>query len=424
MKEINDIVLLDLWTDANRGDNCLQSGLIGMARQKWPHSKIRGVFRFGFNEFESAIPEVSDTIGQLDEAIGGLRRTYYSAENFDKFKGLQHAVVSLYSFVEVVLFLALYKLKLKGLIPSKRRNVITMIAGADHVVWKGKNFRDYGGIGGVKRQSTLLVAGVIAITLNKSVSCLNASVWNLRSKVERKMIKYIFSRCKNVSVRDRSSLDNVRELVDSSITNVYFAQDLSFYDLYHRHQCYSIKERAGEPKYDVAITVTEWGGASQKEHYVDLLKCLVANLKENGFSRFVVVPQVTREAESNSWAVDELKNYCSDSLEIISEELSIERLLAIYSKSRLLIGTRMHSCVFAASVNTPFIGIAYDAGPKWDILSEFWPSEFVYTYSSPESEVLNGVIKLLSSDSGDLHVSADQFKKLSDESYFNVGGMK
>jgi colanic acid/amylovoran biosynthesis protein len=423
MTSPKSVVLLDLWTDANRGDCALQIGLIAMARDKWPDAKIAGIFRFGVNEMNEAAAEVQFTSAELDELCGGLRRTYYSAANYSRLTSPAGKILSLWSFVEAFAFLLLYKLGLAALVPRAKRSVLRRLETADVVVWKGKNFRDYGGLGGINRQFTLLSAGLIASWLNPRLHCVNASVWPMRNAIERMLVRRAFSKCLSISVREPASLDAIKRLGLPKVA-VHFAQDLSFYCLRAKYGATGSKRKPVDLEYDVALTVTQWGNSSAQASYLEALRKSVSQLAAAGARKFVVVPQVTRAAEDSSALVAALSDTFAAlpqaSLAVLKGSPDIGDLLDTYERCGLLIGTRMHSCVFAASVATPFVAIAYDAGPKWDILKEFWPARFVFEYGSAGDAIAGAAVELFRAPTQVVAAASARFGLLAVQSFDNV----
>jgi polysaccharide pyruvyl transferase WcaK-like protein len=417
------VVLLDLWTDANRGDCALQIGLLAMARAKWPGHEIVGVFRFGTNEMALAADEVSYTSAQLDRVFGGLRRTYYSARNFGRLGPRAAKLLALYSFFELTSLLLLYKIGMRRLVPRAKREVMDVIAKADLVIWKGKNFRDYGGLAGINRQLTLLSAGVVASFLNRNIHCVNASVWQMRGTAERRLVRWAFSRCRSISVREPQSLLAIEQLQLPAIP-VRFAQDLSFYCLQSQYAASGAKRTAGAPIHDVALTITQWGSSASQQAYLTTLRECVRSLIAHGARRFVVVPQVTRAAEDSSQLVaalhDCFPNDAAASLTVLPGSPDIGALLDTYERTKLLVGTRMHSCVFALSVATPFVAIAYDAGPKWDILKEFWPARFMFEYGSACDQVARAAVEAYQQGASIVAVAGERFAALAEQSFDNV----
>ncbi|RYG62335.1 MAG: polysaccharide pyruvyl transferase family protein [Alphaproteobacteria bacterium] len=412
------IVLMDLWTDANKGDEALQGGLISMLRDKHRKAKLVGVFRFGLNEFEDAKPEIQKTLGLLDEAHGGLRKTLYAGSNALKLKGAVHLLFSLYSFAELLVLLAMYKLGLRALVPAKFRIVMDDIHTADAVVWKGKNFRSYGGLGGINRQATLLIAGVISRVLNPRVFCVNASIWNMNSGVERWMVKSVLNFCQSVCVRDAGSLVAAKAL---GIKNYFFAHDLSFYYL----NILASKEKVKREKGAMALTITKWGSAKANEQYIKSVVAAVLALVDKGITDVYVVPQVIRVAEANDVLIERLNADIKASgkscvVHNIEEELTIPQLMQYYARCSVLVGTRMHSCVFSRFVGTPFVGIAYDDGPKWDILREFWPKDLIVPYGVSEADLVEKSLRAYTNGPALIKASEAAFSELPAHSYKNV----
>jgi len=382
MPPVGDVAIVDLWTDANRGDNALQVSLVDMVRRHHPDARITGVFRFGTNELEAATPEIAGTAAALDVVLGGLRRTHYAAVHADRIGGPRHAVASLASFVEAYACLACFLLLGRGsrrLIGPQRHRTLEALRRADVVVWKGKNFRAYPGLTSISRTLTLCGAGHVAGLVARRVVCVNASFWPIRGGVARWLHRRAFARVAAVTVRDRESLANVRDLLGDEVSARWCA-DLSFP---------LVATRAAElgpsaESWDVALTITGWGTAEERRRYVAALTTACERLIELGARRFVVVPQVTRRAEDASDLVAEvvgrIGSASTATVDVIEGSPTVDDLLVAYRGCRMLVGSRMHSCVFARAVGVPFVAVGYDEGPKWQILTELWPDELVVGY--------------------------------------------
>ena len=390
---MSEIAIIDLWTDTNRGDAALQLSLVAMLRRKYPGARIVGVFRFGTNEIDDAAAEITETSAAVDETLGGLRRTYYAGTNSDRHGQLFAKVISAVSFLEAMLHLLLFRSlgrRSRALIGARRYRTLVVLRDAEVVVWKGKNFRDYSGATAITRSMTLTGAGYFAGLLRDRVDCVNASFWPIENALQRAIYRQAFRRCDSVTVRDQASLTNVQAVLPS--IRARYVPDLSF-DLVERT---ATRVRAGtrDLRWDVALTVTAWGSPAEQDLYLDGLVAAVEALTLEGASRFVVVPQVTRQAEDNAHLVGQLVAALGQStsvdVEVLPGSPAIPELLDEYRRCRMLIGSRMHSCVFARSVDVPFVAVAYDTGPKWDVLSSFWDDELILPYGSRPSAVADG----------------------------------
>jgi polysaccharide pyruvyl transferase WcaK-like protein len=386
--EVRRVAVIDLWTDTNRGDEALQRSLVALLRERYPGVHVTGVFRFGTNELAAARPEIASTAAAVDAVEGGLRRTYYAEPNAGRYTGIAHQAMSVWSFVEALLCMLCFAAlggRAGRVIGDDRLRSLAAVRDADVVVWKGKNFRDYAGVTAVTRALTLGGAGWFAGRLNRRLHCVNASVWPVRHPVTRAVYRAAFRRCRSLTVREPSSAANAADLLGDRLP-VAVCPDLSF------HLLATAGEGAAvERDRDVALTVTSWGDAGARRAYTDAVVAAAVRLASAGAATFVVVPQVTRAAEDNTALVAalvrRLEAEAGVAVEVLDGPLSIDELLDTYRRCRFLLGARMHSCVFARSVGTPFVALSYDSGPKWEVLAGFWPERFLLEYGSAPAVV-------------------------------------
>ena len=168
----------------------------------------------------------------------------------------------------------------------------------------------------------------------------------------------------------------------------------------------------------VAFTVTEWGTDAERANYARCIASAMAKASSLGISRVLVVPQVVRARESNSRTLAAIIEQAQKTapglmIEVMQQELTINELIATYRRCRLLVGSRMHSCVFARAAGTPFVAIAYDEGSKWSILSDFWPSHLIHGYSRlQEATLVRDVEDLLTAGAKTIQESEPRFVEL------------
>lgn len=358
-----NIAVIDLWTDANRGDCALQLGLIKMLKQKYPDAGIHGIFRFGYNEISSALPETAYTRDELDFVYFAPRPTLYAGLN-TKRNFWVRKLHSLLSFVIVIFYFLLHSFHLNFLLPVEVKRTFLILEEADVVYWKGKNFRDYPGFMGIQRQLTLLFAGYLTRLLCKKVQLVNASVWSINNVFQKNMIKAAMAHCERITVRDKSSQVNLKQLGLES----EYSRDLSFFEIYSHLPLESV-----EKEFSIVLTVTKWGNEIQRKNYRSYLASIINHKLATSELYVAISPQVVREAENNNDEIEELLELIDDRNRVVvkTEVNDIRSLMKLYASSQFLVGTRMHSCVFAASVGTPFLAIAYDSGPKWEVLYDF-----------------------------------------------------
>lgn len=108
----------------------------------------------------------------------------------------------------------------------------------------------------------------------------------------------------------------------------------------------------------VSISVRDWDNA--KTDFLEKIKNTCDDLVDKGYKVVFVPMHGKHDYETSKLLVDKMKNKC----EIFPYDSSIDDKILCIKKSNLMIGMRLHALIFAATVNTPMIGISYD--PKID----------------------------------------------------------
>jgi colanic acid/amylovoran biosynthesis protein len=380
------IVIIDLWTDDNRGDNALQVGLIKALRAEYTGSTISGIFRFGHNEFDLAKSEISDTLQYLDFAFGGLRRTSYAGERANRVKYLRK-LHSFFSFLELALILLIYRTFSIHPFLKTQSQIFSVLEQADLIYWKGKNFRAPNGLLGIQRLLSLMIAGFVAGSFTARKFCVNASFWEIDGYLKKMIASSALKSFERVTVRDISSIRNAATFIDRE--RIIYCKDLSYIDIFDRLISRVNLGLKNSSNYSIALTITQWGSSANQLRYVNALRELIAyEINKNSAARFVIVPHVVRKAESSDVLISQIVSGYESKIDVITSSLGIEDLLDLYASCSVLIGTRMHSCIFAAAVGTPFVAIAYDEGPKWEILHDLAAPEFIIPLSEINSDKL------------------------------------
>ncbi len=377
----------------------MQAGVIRLTRKHIPNAKkFSAITVFGTNQHKDFLEEFDHTRKMDVDLLGGIKPTFYPISETKRKSELFIEFLNTLFFIPSLFLLALLLLKvpahlLRHFTFGKTRKTFDTFIDADFIIWNGRNFRS-------RRNHLLEIYRTLHVTyhsqlaqaLSKPMVCLGASIWELSSPVSKKILKRSLDYCMFVSVREKNSYKAAKSLL-APTTNLRLLPDLSFAVLNKKtHQGTSLLSTASLPQ-KVGLTIMDWksDGTIIRENYKKAIIETLRFLIENGAS-ITVIPQVTKKWEHFNALLNEIKSELGDvsknNLFIIQGEPYIEELLSIYTKLDFLIATRMHSAIFASSVKTPLVAIAYDRGGKWSILEELGYKNYIIPYTRVSSRLL------------------------------------
>lgn len=367
------ILLMDFWSEKNRGDASLQISLVEMVEKYFPDSELSILTEFGTNQYPAAEEELDYTGKKVREVSGGLRPTFYPLDKTynTRFRPFSVVLSTFYSFI--LLFLAILSPSiLKSTLPSRSKHSLQVIHDSDLIIWKGRNFRGANSLNELYSLFTLLFHPLLCVILKKRMACISASIWELKNPISKVMLKFVFRKVFFLSVREKNSWRNLESLFSPIPQQFYCYPDLSLYKLRAIAKFAPRSIQSNNMK--VGLTIMDWRqcGDLKRDEYIKAVACLVKYLVSNYNANIYCIPQVSYAPEKT----DELR--CSISKELspslwgkltfIERDLSVEQLVSFYQDLDFLVATRMHSAIFSTTTGTPVLAIAYDYGGKWGIL--------------------------------------------------------
>lgn len=402
-----DLLLLDLPPETNVGDLALHAGLLKILRTHGLAERLTVSTLLGPNQADR-LPRDYPALRREAEVriVPAIRPTFYNDHTGARRVLAEGANLASLFLATILLVVArATPTLLTRIVPGSYRPTIEAIRGADVVVWKGKNFR--------ARSSRFLefyriysrvLTPLLCGALGKRMVCVGASVWDVKGRLSRRLLRRALRACEHVSVRETESLAQVREIIGDGGPPIALVPDLALALLADREFEYtSDLHRRGVT---VAVTLVDWSefGGEVRSRYVASVAGFLQGLVDRLDARVFVVPQVVKKWESadriTRELIDALGDSARSSVEVIDRELGLEELLEQYRGSDLLVATRMHSAIFALSVGTPLIAIPYDVGSKWQILGDLGAGDLIVEFDRVTTEELQSRYDLLA-DRGD-----------------------
>ncbi len=399
------ILFLDFCSEKNRGDAAIQVGLIKLANKYFPGvEKISALTVFGANQEKNLYQEFDHSIEMDVELLGGLIPTFYPlGKNKPTSEFLIEALNALF-FIPNFFFLFFLFGKLPPkfiaqIMPKNFKKSYQSILEADCVIWRGRNFRSRNNpLLEIYRTLYRCYHPLLIKALNKPLVCLGASVWDLNSRMSKKILRSSFEHCDFISLRELKSYTSCKKLLNSA-KKIQLLPDLAYAAFNLEEPIFHTKKKFTTTDFPlkIGITLMDWksSGLEIRNTYIISIRESIRQFINKG-SEIILIPQATKTWEHFDTLMNELNSGFSDyekeKISIINGEPHIEELLKIYSEIDFLIATRMHSAIFASAVQTPVVAIAYDSGGKWGILEALGLKEYIIPYSEISStKLINNV---------------------------------
>lgn len=371
-----NILLLDFWSDRNRGDAAMQLGLVRLLRRRIPEARLVVMAAYGANQWPTFLDELDETAPIVDGVVGGIRPTFVP---FDTAILRRRAVRRVANAAGLAAALALVPFWLllrwvpafdRTLAPRLRASV-REIRRADLVLWNGRNFRADSPSREPYEMFNLVYNPIVAMLLGRPVAAIGVSLWPLRNPLARRLVSAVLGRTFFVSFREHDSYERGVVELRGRRPAVELLPDLSFAVLDPPIELDSGADcKSARPK-RLGVTLVDWrgSGSGARDRYVEALSGFLSTFLEEPETEVTIIPQVTYEMEATETIERELiERVASPRLHAIRGRPTVVELLALYREQEIVVATRMHSAIFALSQGTPVVTIPYDSGGKWGIL--------------------------------------------------------
>lgn len=415
---VKNIVITHGYSDSNKGDLAITQATIDGILNNNPDAAITllSTYREEDPDFwyhNRKMKENKITIMQ-----GILPTPYVGAES--SFLINIKAVLRLIKDL-IQLRLSLFSSFLGKSLGGRQFKALQQMKGADLIVIKGGQFiyNDKEDLRGNLFLWRTVQPIAIAKKLEKRIVLLGQSIGGFASeKSERIAIDYI-KRCDLIVVRESLSYKLLQKY---NIENILLKPDTAFY-IETKKTDFNSKELTD--KNILGITVVNWS-FPEKSNVEDARAQYVNNLVmsvENAFKKNnlfpVFIPQVTVRHHGKSDL--DLINHITKILKqkevpfyVIEQDFSAAEMVHLYSQCKILIGTRLHSCILAANAGTPIIAIRYQGFKTQGVMKMLGFDNLVHDINNLVSDDLDR----------DIYYVLNNYKVIKDKLESNVFEMR
>lgn len=381
------ILLVNGWSDDNKGDAAIVQGLaqlisrVASARGLKPTVGILSSFCASDPLFEYHYRFTAPSDGVM-ELYGALLPTVVSAKK----RGRRWAVrawLLLRSLVILCLAPLFEGALVKLLMSRSERRTFDGILSADVVIAKGGHiYFSNGTFGSLVGLYMNLFPLLLAQRLRKRCAISAQSIGPVHGKLQKALLSRALTGCAKVQTREKLSEHLIADLVGANVPSLTW--DTAFV-ISEEPLRQSIVDQL--PTEFVAMTVRQWHfpfdqqRADEKyRQYLHVVAEVIRRINNVYSLPVVLVPQVIgpTESENDYVAWEQLREYIGNSIYYeLREDLRPGELKALYSRARIVIGTRFHSVILALSAGTPSLAIGYHGYKAQGIMQMCGLDEYV-----------------------------------------------
>lgn len=396
------ILIVDAYHDSDRGGAGILAGilntLLSIGKELDETMDIGVVYRFSEDDkrFESADRHTRKAFPNIN-ILGSPIKT---SRKYTGFIGkIEAFIIFAYSFIKFC-FPFLFSDK-----------VIDAMQNADLVISKGGHFyksRQYNLFRGFYSTSTALYSILLSMRLRKKYAIIAHTVGPFNNYLSRVITKMVFKKATIISTRENISKgillsmglrnSEVQVLPDTAFALIPVSQE--------NIETFLEKQGLKENLRYATITARFWSypGIDRrksenlyKKYLTSLAKISDFLIDEKLVDKVLLVVHNDgkhNESENDSKPINTIYSemHQRDDAVIIDDDLSPEMLSTLYGKSRIMIGTRLHSVIFSLVGGAPAIAISYNH--KVDgIMGMLGFEKYVLDINTMEISIANAMIR-------------------------------
>lgn len=216
-----------------------------------------------------------------------------------------------------------------------------------------------------------------AILLGKPVYLYSQSIGPFVSRFQSWLVKRALCRVRLIELREGVSFNLVRSWQIQ--TPIYRTADPAF--LIPHEDSYALGKDTEGGRFRIGITVRKWFRKMEKQkEYEETMGEFINWLIDEVGGILFFIPQVTyaEGKDDDRAAVRDIYPLIKSkgSVYLIEEELTPQQIKGICGRMDFFVGTRMHSNIYALSMNVPTLAIAYQPKTR-GIMEQFYLEKFV-----------------------------------------------
>ncbi len=284
------------------------------------------------------------------------------------------------------------------LLTKKERETLDAFQNCALVIGKGGHYIYHlGGLSGFFALCTNLAPFLLALRLRKPFVFAGISVGPFRNTVARLVTKFVLKHARVITVREKTSFDILQQM--GHFRNLSVSTDLAFL-LSVASPCHS-HIPAIRSKRILIIPRALFPADPHKTKYNAYIRVLASVADHLSLTHKIMFATTARDVlggEDDMQAIFDIVNLMKgrNPVEIVASDLDPVALIEIFAQQDLIIGTRLHSVIFAIMAERPFVAISY-FGSKMNIVRDVELGDLLVDINNLDEElIISKIIAVLS----------------------------
>jgi polysaccharide pyruvyl transferase WcaK-like protein len=254
------------------------------------------------------------------------------------------------------------------------------------VIASGIDFSDYAGRWPAYYCFFLIT--LFGIIMRKPVMCYSQSMGPITCIIVRSLSRFFLNRTKIISVRDESSLAFLQKLKVRK-PEVHFMPDPAFFlqkpDMLHDsfskpgsraknhtligvslNPCPFAGPGTGYCTIGIWFKLNKENAGKMAAFYTQRMANICNILIDKYNAKLIFVPTCTAQGDNDSLII---KSVCEKipsygQITFMDDDISLKKSMCVIGSCDLFVGLRLHACIFAAVMGTPFVPLVGTDGPR------------------------------------------------------------
>lgn len=379
--------LIHCYSDHNRGDTGIIYSIHDLAKSCDTDLDIRAM-----SVFSSLDSRLETDHRHTRKLIAEVYPSFFPEPGFQATSGkapsntVKALTFTKYLIINTAIYITKSKRIAKKLLSSSEYQSFENFITSDKVISKGGSFLySFKGINGALFFARMIYPFYLAKRFNIDCYIYSQSIGPFENKSAKYLFKKIQPHIRKIFLRESKCL----QYLDKHSNNIQIISDSAF--ALETSKPITTKEKRTNKRVAITARPHKFKNKDQEKIYIAAFSKLINHITQKNYEVYLV-PQVTgpSKGEDDREVLDILYQNADhkERIRYPSDDLDPREIKSLYGQMDYLVGTRLHSVIFALGMGVPCINIAYHGTKAEGIMGALGLESYVLNIETLTSEEL------------------------------------